>query len=65
MSKDRIEQRPMAYHEQVRRNYLEQAKADPARYRVINADRDRQAVHEDVWQAVTEAIGGRGAGGKA
>jgi dTMP kinase len=57
MSKDRIEQRPMAYHEQVRRNYLEQAKADPARYRVINADRDRQAVHEDVWRLVTEAIG--------
>ena len=52
MSKDRIEQRPMAYHEQVRRNYLDQAKADPQRYRVIDADRDRQAVHEDVWRAV-------------
>ena len=54
MSKDRIEQRPMAYHEQVRRNYLDQANADPRRYRVIPADRDRAAVHEDVWRAVTE-----------
>ena len=32
-AKDRIEQRPIEYHEQVRRNYLAQAEADPARYR--------------------------------
>jgi dTMP kinase len=51
-AKDRIEQRPMEYHEQVRRNYLAQAAADPARYRVIAADRDRDAVHADVWLAV-------------
>jgi dTMP kinase len=62
--KDRIEQRPPAYHEQVRRNYLAQAAADPRRYRLVNADRDEQAVHADVWKLVTEladvssAIGG-------
>ena len=51
-ARDRIEQRPLEYHEQVRRNYLEQAKAEPDRYVVIPADRDRAAVHENVWQAV-------------
>jgi dTMP kinase len=49
---DRIERRPMEYHEQVRRNYLAQAEADAAHYRVVSADRDPQAVHADVWSAV-------------
>jgi dTMP kinase len=55
-AKDRIEQRPLEYHEQVRRNYLAQAEADPARYRVIRADRDPQAVHADVWAAVAAVV---------
>lgn len=52
IDKDRIERRPMEYHEQVRKNYLSQASADPARYCVINADRDKQAVHEDIWKKI-------------
>ena len=51
-TKDRIEQRPMAYHEQVRRNYLAQAQADPDSYRVIDAARPIEQVAEDVWRAV-------------
>ena len=54
LQKDRIEQRPLEYHERVRRNYLAQAKADPARYRVIDASREPEAVHEDVWNVVGE-----------
>jgi len=54
-AKDRIEQRPVEYHEQVRKNYLAQAKADPKRYRVVQADRDVDAVHGDILRAVTEA----------
>lgn len=49
-AKDRIEQRPAAYHEQVRRNYLAQASADPRRYRVIDADRPVEQVAADVWR---------------
>jgi dTMP kinase len=52
--KDRIEQRPMQYHEQVRQNYLAQAAADPKRYRVVSAGRDTAAVHADVLAAVME-----------
>ncbi|MGE5611533.1 MAG: dTMP kinase [Bacillota bacterium] len=51
--KDRIEQRPITYHEQVRRNYLAQAQADPYRYRIIKADRTIEDVHADIWAAVT------------
>jgi dTMP kinase len=52
LQKDRIERRPLEYHEQVRRNYLAQAEADPLGYRVIRADRPREAVHEDVWRTL-------------
>jgi dTMP kinase len=50
--KDRIEQRPTAYHAQVRANYLAQAKTNPERYRVINADRDIDAISADVREAL-------------
>ena len=53
-AKDRIEQRPLAYHQTVRKNYLAQAEADPKRVKVIKADRDKDAVHVDVWAAVSE-----------
>ena len=51
-AKDRIEQRPMAYHEQVRRNYLSQAAADPNRYKIVNANRDITDVHQEIWSAI-------------
>ena len=60
-ARDRIEQRPIEYHERVRQNYLAQAAADPAHYRVIDASRDPEAVHEQVWNAVAPLVGGRGA----
>lgn len=52
--KDRIEQRPREYHEQVRQNYLDQAKADPKRYCLIAADRPPEAVHHDIYEAVLQ-----------
>ena len=55
-AKDRIEQRPLSYHEQVRRNYLTQAEADPAHYRVIDADRPPEVVAHDVWREVEPLV---------
>jgi dTMP kinase len=52
LTKDRIELRSLDYHQDVRKRYLEQAKADPKRYRVINADQDVQLVHEQVVEAL-------------
>jgi dTMP kinase len=54
--KDRIEQRSLAYHQQVRTNYLNQAKDDPQRYRVISADRPMDTVAAEVWSVVREAV---------
>ena len=51
-AKDRIEQRSMEYHATVRKNYLEQAKQMPDRYRVINGDRSPELVHGDVLAAL-------------
>jgi dTMP kinase len=53
-AKDRIEQRSQKYHEQVRKNYLSQAKAAANRYRVIDASKTQEQVHEAVYKAVTE-----------
>jgi len=55
-AKDRIEQRPAAYHEQVRRNYLSQEQADPGRYRIIDANRPIEQVTEDVWRVVAPLV---------
>jgi dTMP kinase len=55
-TKDRIEQRPASYHEQVRKNYLAQAKQDPAHYRVVQADRSVEQVHEDIWALVSPLL---------
>jgi dTMP kinase len=55
-AKDRIELRPPAYHEQVRKNYLAQAAAMPERYRVINADRSPDEVHADVAKILSEGV---------
>jgi dTMP kinase len=50
--KDRIEQRPLAYHQQVHANYLAQAKADPSRYRVVNADQSVEQIQADILQVL-------------
>jgi len=51
---DRIEQRSLEYHQQVRQNYLAQATADPKRYRVIDGSRAKEVVHEEVYQVVSK-----------
>jgi dTMP kinase len=53
---DRIEQRSMEYHEVVRQNYLEQVQADPKRYKVIDASRPIDEVHQDVLKAVAALV---------
>jgi dTMP kinase len=55
--KDRIELRPMEYHERVRQNYLAMAASEPGRYRVIKAEREASLVHRDILTAVLELAG--------
>ena len=57
---DRIEQRPLAYHEQVRKNYLSQVSASPDKYRLVSADGPVEEVHLRVWKALAPVIGAGG-----
>lgn len=56
-AKDRIEQRPLSYHQRVREKFLSQAKAYPDRYCVLSAERAIDAVRDDVWRAVVASAG--------
>jgi len=48
--RDRIEQRPDEYHQRVRENYLQQGRQHEKKMRIIDADRDREAIHADVMR---------------
>jgi dTMP kinase len=63
-AKDRIEQRSMEYHEQVRQRFLAQARAHPDRYRVVDADREVSAVASEIAAAVEGAVGSLGKAAK-
>jgi len=54
LTKDRIEQRPRAYFEQVRANYRWQAKQWPDRYRTVNADQEIPQVEKQVMTILQE-----------
>ncbi len=54
---DRIEREARAFHERVRRGYLELAARWPARFRTINAARDPGEVEADVWKWVQQLLG--------
>ena len=51
-ARDRLEQRPLAYHQQVYANYLAQAKASPSTHRIINADAPLHDVHRSVIECL-------------
>ncbi|MBR0055933.1 MAG: dTMP kinase [Kiritimatiellae bacterium] len=55
---DRIESEALSFHEKVRRGYLELARREPERFRVIDAMRPVEAIHADVWAAVQNAFFG-------
>jgi dTMP kinase len=46
----------LAFHQRVRAGFLEMAAADPARWTVVDADRDADAVFESVLAAAAEAL---------
>lgn len=54
---DRIEQEDRVFHRRVRAGYLTLARRDPDRYRVIDANRTVEQVHNDIVKAVGEILG--------
>lgn len=57
---DRIEARAAAYHEAVRSGYLELARAEPHRFRILDGTRPAAAIHLEVRAAVALALSQRG-----
>lgn len=56
VGKDRIESESMAFHNRVRRGYLDMARRMPDRYCVINVARPVAQVHADIWKAVRNVL---------
>jgi dTMP kinase len=58
---DRFEREALDFHERVRRGYLELARSEPRRFRVIDGCRPKAAIAGDVWKAVNTSAAGRAA----
>jgi len=56
-SKDRIESRPLSFHNKIRRGYLELAKKYPQRFSVIDAQGSLQDIYPRVEKAVRKRLG--------
>ncbi len=56
-TKDRLESQGMEFHKKVRKGYLELAKQDPQRIKVVNANRTIDEVWQDVQKIVEELLG--------
>ncbi|GAC1495720.1 MAG: dTMP kinase [Candidatus Limnocylindrales bacterium] len=54
---DRFEADAQAFHQRVRDGYLRLAAAEPGRFVVISADRDKAAVAEDIRREVEPLLG--------
>ena len=55
--KDRMEQKPLAYHKRVRRGYLLMAKKEPKRIKVIKVSDDMDKTQSMVRKAVSKCLG--------
>jgi dTMP kinase len=53
---DRFEREERAFHQKVRDGYLSLAKNDPGRFRVIDAARDVQAIHQEVCAIIGAVV---------
>jgi len=51
-----MEEEAMPFHERVRAGFLELAASAPARWRVLDSSRSPEAVHEDIWAAVSARL---------
>ncbi|MBW2365938.1 MAG: hypothetical protein JRF25_13035 [Deltaproteobacteria bacterium] len=48
----RFEEEKITFHENVRAGYLELARMDPERFRIIDAARNEKTVKEDILEAL-------------
>ena len=56
-SESRFEEETLGFHEKVRAGYLERARLEPERFRIIDASGDEKQVQRDIREALTEFLG--------
>lgn len=56
---NRLDDYTLAFHQRVRQGYFEMAKAEPKRWRVLNADQPMDKLQDDVRKTVMDFIGGK------
>ncbi len=56
LKEDRFERESLAFHQRVREGYLQIARSDPGRVRVIDASREKSEVHRSVCEIVEARI---------
>ncbi len=56
LAESRLDQEPVPFHEQVRQGYLELARSDPDRYRVVDASGPTEEVARRVLEALPEGL---------
>ena len=61
---DRIEEKSLAYHRQVREGYLEIARAEPRRVKIVDASRGVDEVQAEIRALVDEVLPRRFGGGR-
>lgn len=55
--KDRIELRPLSYHSRVQRGYLELARQNPKRIKVIKVNKSKEAIQEEIRKIIQKKLG--------
>ncbi len=54
--KDRFQSEEVAFHERVRRGYLNLARKEPARFVVIDGTMSKQSISQIIWQRVSQRL---------
>jgi dTMP kinase len=58
--RDRFEKENLAFHNRVRRGYLELASREPERWMVINAGKTKEEIAREIWQKVRQLLQEKG-----
>jgi len=53
---DRMESLSLDFHERVRRGYLDLAKREPNRIKVVDGNREPEIVHDEIWNLVINVL---------
>ena len=56
LTKDRIEKRPLKYHEQVRRGYLRLARLEPKRIKVVKVNKDKDKTQSKIRNIIEHYV---------